>query len=112
MTFSEIITELNCTAYHTREECDECQIHHVVTSDLMSEVLVVDEEDLILVTSLTTDQAVRTADIVGAYGILLANDKAPQENMKKLAKESDLTLLSTPLSTFSACVELGKLLGK
>jgi hypothetical protein len=55
----------------------------VVANDLMSDVLLDDSEDILLLTSLASDQAIRTANIVGAMifqativftlGILLTN---------------------------------------
>lgn len=111
MTFLEIIEHLPAHLVHRSAAFPDRPIGHVVASDLMSDVLVADYEDFILVTSLTSEQTVRTADIVGARGVLLVNDKLPQPAMKVLAAQQDLTVLSTPLSMFEACVALGKLLG-
>jgi len=76
----------------------------------MSDVLVTDFEDLLIVTSLASEQVVRTADIVGAKGVLLVNDKDPPLVMKQLAEKQDLNLLSTPLSMYEACVGLHAIL--
>jgi len=78
----------------------------------MSEVLVSDEENRVIVTALTTDQVVRTADIVEAAGIFLINGKQPQNSMRNLAVESDINLFSTNMSMFTTCIRLGKLLEK
>ena len=51
------------------------KIKHIVASDLMSEVLVAEEENLLLITALNTEQTIRTAHIVDALGILLVNGK-------------------------------------
>lgn len=89
---------------------ENTEIKHVVASDLMSDVLVIDDEDFLLVTSLNSDQVVRTADIVGASGIILVNGKKPFSGLVKLADEHELPILSTELSCFETCVALGKLL--
>lgn len=81
----------------------------VIAGDLMSDVLVSVETNILLVTSLATEQAVRSADIIGATVILLVNDKLPTAGMKRLAKECAITLLATPMPMFEACVTLGYL---
>lgn len=110
MKFAEIAETLNCSILHKSASFDEADIYHVAAGDLMSEVLVVDEEGFIIVTALSSDQTVRTADIVGAAGIILVNGKPPQRGMRELAADTDITLLSTPLSLFRVCYLLGTLL--
>ena len=110
MTFLDIVEELPAHVVHRPVDFPGAPLRHVLAGDLMSDVLVTDYDDLILVTSLSTEQTVRTADIVGARGILLVNDKIPQPAMKELAVQQDITVLSTPLSMFEACVSLGRLL--
>jgi hypothetical protein len=110
MTFIEVLEHLPAHVVHRSSDFPGLPLRHVLAGDLMSDVLVTDYDDLILVTSLTTEQTVRTADIVGARGILLVNDKTPQPAMKDLAVQQDLTVLSTPLSMFEACIALGRLL--
>ncbi len=110
MTFLDIVEHLPAHVVHRSRDFSGAPLRHVLAGDLMSDVLVTEYDDLILVTSLTTEQTVRTADIVGARGILLVNDKTPQPAMKELAAQHDLTVLSTPLSMFEACLSLGRLL--
>jgi hypothetical protein len=112
MTFLEVLEQLPAHVVHRSSDFPGLPLRHVLAGDLMSDVLVTDYDDLILVTSLTTEQTVRTADIVGARGILLVNDKTPQPAMKDLAVQQDLTVLSTPLSMFEACIALGRLLSR
>lgn len=110
MTFSEIIENLPAHLVNKSSDFLEISIRNVVASDLMSDVLVTDFEDTLVVTSLASEQTLRTADIVGARGVLLVNDKLPQLAMKNLAEKQDITVMSTPLSMFEACVALGFLL--
>ena len=112
MTFQQIIDVLKCEVIHKGNNFDTLNIVNISAGDMMSEVLVSDEENRILVTALTTDQVIRTADIVEAIGIILINGKQPQNSMRNLASESDMTLLSTGMSMFEVCIVLGKLLGK
>ena len=86
------------------------EFNHVIASDLMSDVLVVDHPSPLLVTSFASDQVVRTADIVGACAVLVVNGKTLPANMKSLARECGMTLLHSDLPKFEACVRIGQLL--
>ena len=112
MTVDQIVKCLPCTVVVRGDNYDTAQIKSLVLSDLMSDVLTTTEENFIIVTSLNSEQVVRTADIVGAAGILLVNGKQPQEAMKKLAKEHGLTLLSSPSDSYRVCMAIGSVLGK
>jgi hypothetical protein len=84
---------------------------HVVAADLMSDVLTMDLERPLLLTSLATEQAVRTAHVVGAVAVLVANGKTPPPEMVALAHKLGLPLARTALPKFDAAVALGKALG-
>lgn len=86
---------------------DARPIKTVVASDLMSDVLVVTREDFLLVTSLASDQMIRTADLVGAAGVVLVNAKHPPQSSLKLAAELDIALLTTPLPKYETCLAIG-----
>ncbi|WP_460055693.1 hypothetical protein [Spirochaeta dissipatitropha] len=79
----------------------------VLVCDLMSDVLTVDHEDFLLITSLTSDQVARTADIVGALGIVLVNGKKPQPGLLSLATELGIPIIGTELPCFEFSVLLG-----
>jgi hypothetical protein len=112
MDFQEIIQALSCTVFVEGADFGTAQVRSVVASDLMSDVLTTNEEDFIISTSLNSEQVIRTADIVGASGVLLVNGKHPQESMKNLAADHGITVLSTREACFSACCILGTLLKK
>ena len=75
----------------------------VVANDLMSDVLLFDP---LLLTSLASDQAIRTAHIVGAMGVVVHNAKPLSETMIKVAEDLHIPLVSSPLSKYDACVKL------
>ena len=110
MTFNDICKALDCETVVTATDHGSLDITEVIVSDLMSDVLTVEEEDFILVTSLASEQVIRTADIVGARGVMLVNGKRPSDSMITLAREDDITLLATKNRTFPACIALGALL--
>ena len=110
MKFSELTKCIPCTVVVRGENHDSQQIKACIVSDLMSDVLTRTEEDFVIITSLNSDQVVRTADMVGAVGIVLVNGKQPQESMKKLAEEHGLTFIHTSLDAFNVCIAVGKIL--
>lgn len=87
MDFQAIIKALSCKVLVRSAAFDTARIQSVVASDLMSDVLTTNKENFIISTSLNSEQVIRTADIVGALGVLLVNGKHPQESMKTLAAE-------------------------
>lgn len=88
------------------EPQEDPSIQAVVVSDLMSDVLVHDGDDGLLVTSLATDQVIRTADIVDVRAVILTNNKQPEPRMRTLAERQGIPLCTTPLSTYDACIAL------
>lgn len=109
MTLSDVKEALHCTIAGTTLVTDTL-IRSVAAGDLMSDVLVRDDDHLLLVTNLSTDQVARTADIVDAVGIILAGAKKPQEAMITLADELGLPVLVSPLSLFETCAALHELM--
>ena len=90
---------------------DAADVLHVIAADLMSDVLMMDLERPLLLTSLATEQAVRTAHVVGAAGVLVANGKTVPAEMVALARKLDVPLARTALAKFAAAVALGRALG-
>jgi len=85
-------------------------IRKLVASDLMSDVLVVDEDDMLLLTSLASDQVLRTAQVVGAVGVVVVNGKPLPSSMVSVANTLGVSLLTTRLAKYDACVTLYRLL--
>ena len=110
MRFPDIRRILEGVEHHRGSGFDTTVIRHVTAGDLMSEVLVYDKENLLLVTSLNSEQVIRTANIVDAAGIVLVNSKTPNEQMISLARDLGIVLLSTQNSMFETCAILYRLL--
>ncbi len=83
-------------------------IGEVAVSELMSDVLTMEHENLMLITGLCTDQAIRTADIMGAVAILITQGKKVTDSMKEIADDSGMALFSTDLQNFEMCQLLCK----
>ncbi len=112
MKFSEIYERLSCKEFHRGDNWDNAEILNVTAGDLMSEVLVDELENLILITALNSEQALRTASMVDAVAVVLVNSKEPNRGMISLAEELGITLLSVPYSMFDTCGRLCRLLGR
>ncbi|NCN05215.1 MAG: hypothetical protein GW949_06260 [Spirochaetales bacterium] len=110
MRYDRIVQALTATVHYSCHTFEEAEVTNFVASDLMSDVLVLDDEEFLLITSLSTEQSIRTADIVGARGVLLVNNKKPQPGMLALATELNKTLLATPERMFRTCAILGCIL--
>ena len=91
---------------------ESAEVVHVISSDLMSDVLMVDLDHPLLLTSLVSDQSLRTANVVGAAAVLVANGKTPPSDMVDLARQLGIPLARTSLAKFDAALALGKALGK
>jgi len=78
----------------------------VVASDLMSDVLLVDADDILLLTSLASDQVIRTAHIVGAMGVVIHDSKPLPATMSAVATQLHIPLVSAPVSKYEGCVRL------
>ncbi len=69
-------------------------------SDLMSDVLTLLEDDILLITGLSNNQAIRTAEMSDITNILLVRNKRPSQGMIDMAKELDIALAYSPYSLF------------
>lgn len=108
MNYNRILELLDARLHVSCKTYETADINNFVASDLMSDVLVLEDMEFLLITSLASEQAVRTADIVGARGILLVNSKVPPAGMIDLAESLNKTLISTPKRMFVACALLGR----
>lgn len=70
-------------------------------SDLMSDVLAYVEEDTLLITGLTNQQVIRTAEMLDLKAILFVRGKKPCEDVIKLAEEKQIVLMTTRQSLFN-----------
>jgi predicted transcriptional regulator len=82
------------------------EVTHAFASDLMSDVLTVNCNNLLLITGLANLQAIRTAEMSDIECILFVRNKSVTDEMKNLAEELGITLITCPLTMFRASGEL------
>ena len=75
-------------------------IEYAFASDLMSDVLTVEKENLVLITGLANLQTIRTSEMSEISCIILARDKRSGKEMIALAKENNMVLVESPHSVF------------
>lgn len=69
-------------------------------SDLMSDVLTLEQENILLITGLCNNQTIRTAEMANIGTILFVRKKMPTEEMVELARENNINLLRCEYSMF------------
>jgi predicted transcriptional regulator len=75
-------------------------------SDLMSDLLRKPKEGALLLTGLTSIQAINTSVIGGMAAIVFVRGKKPDNAIVSLAKKHKIPILSTPFNMFSSCGRL------
>ncbi|MGE5633103.1 MAG: DRTGG domain-containing protein [Caulobacteraceae bacterium] len=78
-------------------------------SDLMSDVLAFVKGKTLLLTGLTNQQVIRTAEMADLGAIVFVRGKKPEEVIVKLAEENGIVLLMTRDTMYTAS---GKLYGR
>ena len=75
-------------------------------SDLMSDVLAFVKEKTVLITGLINPHVVRTSEMLDITCIVFSRGKMPSEEILDMAEEIGITVISSPLTTYTACGEL------
>lgn len=99
MKLSKLAEILDASFLCGKEQSD-LEILKAGASDLMSDILAALSEGGVLLTGLTTNQAVKTAVISGSSVIVFVRNKVPDPQVIELAKMHGIPLLSTPCSMF------------
>ena len=92
--------------FETVELCDSAdeEIKQIIVSELMSDVLTEDSGgNIILVTGLCTEQAIRTASMVDALAVIITTGKKITASMLKIAKDAGISLFATKLRNYEVC---------
>jgi len=91
---------------------EQIDVKSVIASDLMSDVLLSDRDNMLLITSLSNEQSIRSAGIVGAVAVVITLNKSVMPGMVELAEELEIALLRTRFPKFESCVKVGRLMGQ
>ena len=83
------------------------QVDAAFTSDLMSDVLTLDDcQNVALITGLANIQTIRTVEMAGIHSVILVRGKKSSEEMIELADENEITIIESAYSAFRASAVL------
>lgn len=75
-------------------------------ADLMSDVLAFTNEGMLLMTGLTNQQVIRTAEMAGTAAIVFVRGKIPPPETIALARQRGIPLLASRYTMFETCGRL------
>ncbi len=77
-------------------------IQNAFSSDLMSDVLTLDAENILLITGLANVQIIRTAEVAEIHYLIIVRNKKISQDIIKLGMELNMVLIESPFSMFKA----------
>jgi predicted transcriptional regulator len=107
MLWSDLLEALDATVL---VEGADFAVDSVAAADLLSDILATDKEDFVILTGQTSLPAVRTAQAVGALGVIVVRGKNVPAETVDLARDEGIPLAVTDSKMFEACVTVGALL--
>ncbi|HNT70248.1 MAG TPA: DRTGG domain-containing protein [Bacteroidales bacterium] len=96
---SVIAKAIEGTVYTCKEYLDN-EVEYGFSSDLMSDVLTIDREDVILITGLNNIQTIRTCELAEIKYVIYARNKMINTDIIKLANENKILVIQSPYSVF------------
>jgi hypothetical protein len=108
MQLNTLLESLNAQPLYAPPGWEAREVHSIFVSDLISDILVADGDHILLVTSLLSDQVLRTAEVIGAAAVVLVNRRHIPATLTKAAAAQGIPLFHTPLPKFESCVRLGR----
>ena len=105
MTIREVVKIVSGEVLVGEDRLDE-RVDTACGSDLMSDVLAFVKEKTVLITGLINPHVVRTSEMLDITCIVFGRGKKPSEEILDMAEEVGITVISSPLTTYTACGEL------
>ena len=101
MKLKAIAELLNAKVVCGESRLDE-EFRYAFASDLMSDVLTLEEHNPIILTGLCNIQTVRTCEMGNLSVIIFVRKKKPSQEMIELAEENDMVMMECEYSMFKA----------
>lgn len=99
MKIAEIANALGAKVLCCSESLDH-EIEFAFASDLMSDVLTINDDKILLITGLINLQTIRTAEMLDINCIMYVRNKAVTPEMIELATDKEIVLLESQYSMF------------
>ena len=77
-------------------------ISKAFSSDLMSDVLTLDTENILLLTGLANIQTIRTAEMAEIHHLVIVRNKKITQDIVDLAIELNMVIIESPFSMYKA----------
>ena len=105
MTIRDVMEIVEGTVLTGEDKLDS-PVDTACGSDLMSDVLAFVKDKTVLITGLINTHVVRTAEMLDITCIVFSRGKQPSEEILEMAQEADIAVLSTRMTTYTACGEM------
>jgi len=99
MKIKEVVNLLNAKIV-SGEYLLDTEAEFVFASDLMSDVLTIEKDNLMLITGLANLQTIRTSEMSDINKIIFVRKKKATDEMIQLAVENDIILIECDYSMF------------
>ncbi len=109
MNIKRLAEDLGATPLYVPAGWEHLEVDSVFASDLISDILVSEGEDQLLLTSLTSSQVVRTAALVGIVAVFLVYRRHAPPELVAAARDQEIPLFCSTITKFDACVRAGRL---
>jgi predicted transcriptional regulator len=101
MKIKEVVELLNARVVSGQDQLD-AELDYAFASDLMSDVLTIETDNLLLLTGLANLQTIRTAEMSDITKIIFVRKKKATDEMIRLAAENDMILIECDYSMFKS----------
>lgn len=101
MKIREVVEVLNAKVVSGHQHLDS-EVEYTFASDLMSDVLTVEKDNIMLLTGLANLQTIRTAEMSEISNIIFVRKKKATPEMLRLAEENEMILVECDYSMFKA----------
>lgn len=101
MKIKEVINILNAKVVSGQHQLEN-EVEFTFASDLMSDVLTVERDNILLLTGLANLQTIRTAEMSEISNIIFVRKKKVTSEMLQLAEENGMILIECDYSMFKA----------
>ena len=102
MKIREIASLLGADVLCGETQLDE-DVQSACGSDMMSDVLAYVKDQVVLITGLMNQQAIRTAAMMDMVCVVFVRGKRPNDEIIEVARENGIAVLMTQHRMFSTC---------
>lgn len=106
MKLIEVKTVLSANVLTAPENWEDVDVKSACGCDLMSDVLAFVKNQGMLLTGLVNPQVIRTAEMMDIKVIAFVRGKNPSDEVLELAKELNISILTTEKPLYVACGKL------